>query len=84
MVFWEGFLKEVGVLRWALKDRQARGGKNIPGEENGLSRGTGVKGRGWESEGVLSGTVLSAGRQEGKGYETHLCGGPGKKFELDL
>ena len=37
MVFWEGFLKEVGVLRWALKDRQARGEKNIPGEENGLS-----------------------------------------------
>ena len=37
MVFWEGFLKEVGVLRGALKDRQARSGKNIPGEENGLA-----------------------------------------------
>lgn len=83
-MFWEGFLKEVGVLKGALKDRQARGGKNILGEENGLSRGIGVKGRGWGSEGVLSGTVLNTGRQEGEGYETHLCGGPGKKFGLDL
>ena len=84
VVFWEGFLKEVGVLRWVLKDRQARGGKNIPGKESGLSRGTGVRRHGWGSEGVLSETVLSTGRQEEKRYETHLCGATGKKFELDL
>ena len=84
MVLWEGFLKEVGVLRWVLKDRQARGGKNIPGTESGLSRGIGVRGHGWGSEGVLSETVLSTGRQEEKGYETHLCGATGKKFGLDV
>lgn len=58
-----------GSFQMGIKGQAGRGGKNIPGDENGVSRGIWVRGRGWGNWGEfwVSGTVLSTCKQEGKG-----------------